>query len=67
MLCPPTGGAVSPSEAIWGCGWCPRMGGVLKGPQIGSCGLSRVCARARVRTWACACGEIGAQRRTCVR
>nr|DAF51310.1 MAG TPA: hypothetical protein [Siphoviridae sp. ctRGj11] len=57
LLCLPTGGAVSPSDALWGCGWYPHMGGVLKGAQIGSCGLScaGVCARAHIRARARAC------------
>lgn len=55
-LCLPAGGAVSLSGALWGRGWYPHMGGVLKGAQIGLGGLSCAggacaCAYVRVRAW----------------
>lgn len=51
---------MSLSGAIWGREWYPRMGGVLNGAQIGSCGLSYVCARARAYVGVCTRRDRGA-------
>nr|DAP76091.1 MAG TPA: hypothetical protein [Caudoviricetes sp.] len=64
MLCLPLWGPVRPLGALLGAGWYPHMGGVPKGPQIGSCALSRERARtcARMRAWGCVMSRHGRTR-----
>nr|DAG04421.1 MAG TPA: hypothetical protein [Siphoviridae sp. ctyg07] len=43
LLCLPAVGVVRVAGVLSGHEWCPRMGGVLRGAQIGSCGVLRAC------------------------
>nr|DAE89152.1 MAG TPA: hypothetical protein [Caudoviricetes sp.] len=55
LLCLPVVGVVRAAGVLSGCEWCPRMGGVLWGAQIGSCGLSCMWVRG-VGVWRCRTG-----------